>query len=381
MTQHDTKPQNLAEKLVARIDRSGPMSVADYMSAALGDPDFGYYTTREPFGRGGDFVTAPEISQMFGELIGLWVAQVWISMDSPGDICLVEPGPGRGTLMADIMRTLAKAAPVLHETLAIHLIEISPRLRRQQAEALKVLTPTDPVWHDSFDTLPGATTILVANEFIDALPIHQFVRSTGGWHERLVGKGAGGDAALGFCLSDNPVANPEILGLDLDPRIPVETIAEIRPQADTLIHRMARRFGGHKRAALIIDYGYAREGYGDTFQAVRAHMPHHVLASPGEADLTAHVNFDALKSTALTCGFEATDVITQGEFLKALGIETRAARLREKATDSQASDIDSALDRLIGEDRMGTLFKALALFSPGLPVPPGFETSSGQTEP
>jgi NADH dehydrogenase [ubiquinone] 1 alpha subcomplex assembly factor 7 len=375
------QPQNLADKLIARIDRDGPMSVADYMSAALGDPDFGYYTTRDPFGSGGDFTTAPEISQMFGELIGLWIAQVWISMGSPDDICLVEPGPGRGTLMADIMRTLAKAAPALHETVELHLVEISPRLRRQQAEALKGLVSNTPAWHDSFDTLPGATTILIANEFIDALPIHQFVKSTSGWHERLVGRGAGGDAALGFCLSDDPIANPEILGLTLDPRTPVETIAEVRPQADTLIHAMARKFGPNKSAALIIDYGYAHKGYGDTFQAVRAHMPHHVLATPGEADLTAHVNFCALRSTALTCGFEATDVITQGEFLKALGIETRAARLREKATTSQASDIDSALERLVGEDRMGTLFKALALLSPGLPTPPGFGPSTGQAEP
>ena len=184
------------------------------------------------------------------------------------------------------------------------------------------------------------------------------------------------DTALGFCLSDKPVANPEILGLTPDPRTPVETIAEVRPQADTLIHAIARKFGPNPGVALIIDYGYARKGYGDTFQAVRAHMPAHVLSNPGEADLTAHVDFDTLKSTALACGFEATDVVTQGEFLKALGIETRATKLKEKATAGQASDIDSALDRLIGEDRMGTLFKALALHSTGLPVPPGFELSS-----
>lgn len=281
-----TKPGSLAEKFLARIEQDGPISVSDYMSAALSDPEFGYYTTREPFGRGGDFVTAPEISQMFGELIGLWVAQVWLSMDTPGDIALVELGPGRGTLMADMMRTLKRALPALHESANLHLVEMSPRLRTQQATALEGLAPT---WHDTIQTLPQAPTILIANEFIDALPIHQYVKSTDGWHERCVAEGASGGTTLGFCLADEPVADTTILPQTITPRTPMEAIAEVRPEADALIHQLAQHFTSQKCAALFIDYGHEISGFGDTFQAVRNHLPQHVLSTPGDEIGRAHV--------------------------------------------------------------------------------------------
>lgn len=370
MTRTATKPGSLAEKLLARIEHSGPISVSDYMSAALSDPEFGYYTTREPFGRGGDFITAPEISQMFGELIGLWVAEVWLSMDTPQNIALVELGPGRGTLMADIMRTLKRALPALHESASLHLVEMSPRLRAEQAAALEGLAPT---WHDTTRTLPGAPTILIANEFIDALPIQQFVKSTDGWHERCVAEGADGGTTLGFCLADEPIADTSILPQTITPRTPMEAIAEIRPQANALMHLLAEHLKINNGAALFIDYGHDTSDFGDTFQAVRKHLPQHVLAAPGEADLTAHVDFSALRNAALTSGLEASSIISQGHLLRALGIETRAAKLIETATPTQAEDIKSALERLISERQMGSLFKALTVFTPGLALPPGFE--------
>lgn len=349
------------------------MSIADYMDAALGDPEFGYYTTREPFGRGGDFITAPEISQMFGELIGLWVAQVWLSMDTPQDIALVELGPGRGTLMADVMRTLARALPALHDTASLHLVEMSPRLRAEQARILagtqNGLTPT---WHESIYTLPSGPAIFIANEFVDALPIRQFVKSTSGWHERCVSEGASGGLSLGFCLSDEPVPDTNFLPQDISPGTPVETIAEIRPQAGDLVHQLAEKLGPHKGAALFIDYGYETSHFGDTFQAVRNHMPQHVLTNPGEADLTAHVDFAALKHAALACELETSNIVSQGHFLNALGIRTRAAKLCKNATPRQAEDIESALGRLTGETQMGDLFKALAVYTRGLACPPGF---------
>lgn len=365
-----TKPGSLAEKLLARIEQGGPISVADYMGAALSDPEFGYYTTREPFGRDGDFITAPEISQMFGELIGLWVAQVWLSMETPRDIALVELGPGRGTLMADMMRTLKRALPALHESASLHLVEMSPRLRAQQAAALEGHAPT---WHDTIESLPQVPTILIANEFIDALPIQQFVKSTNGWHERCVAEGAGGGATLGFCLADAPIGDTTILPQRITPRTPMEAIAEVRPEADALIHQWAKQLSSKKCAALFIDYGHETSDFGDTFQAVRNHMPQHVLSTPGEADLTAHVDFAALRNAAVASGLEASNIVTQGSFLRALGIETRAAKLAETASPAQAKDIESALGRLTAESQMGALFKAMTIFTPGLALPPGFE--------
>ncbi len=368
-----TAPRTLTEKLTSHIEKNGPISVADYMNAALGDPDFGYYLSREPFGRGGDFITAPEISQTFGELIGLWAAQVWLDMDSPEYISLVELGPGRGTLMADIMRTLAKAVPALHDAADIHLVEMSPRLRKEQAKALERKTANPPIWHDSIDTLPDTPMIIIANEFFDALPVHQYVKSGSGWHERLVGLGIGDGAAFGFCLAETSITDPDVLPQDINSRIEVETIAEARPEADALMQALGDKLGAHKGAALIIDYGHAKSGFGDTFQAVKNHLPQHVLFNTGEADLTAHVDFAALKKAASSAGLETSKVVTQGDFLKALGIEVRAEKLMENASTAQSSDIKSALARLTGPQHMGSLFKALSVYTPRLPAPPGFE--------
>lgn len=371
-----TPPRTLTEKLTRQIERDGPISVADYMSAALCDPDFGYYTTREPFGRGGDFTTAPEISQMFGELVGLWAAQVWLTMDSPENVALVELGPGRGTLMADAMRTIARALPAFHGAAHIHLVEMSPRLRKEQKKALKDKAARPPIWHDSIDTLPDTPMIVIANEFFDALPVHQYVKSGDGWHERLVGLGidyvSGGEATFGFCLAETPIANTTLLPQDVNPRVPVETIAETRPEAVAILQSLGIKLSAHKGAALIIDYGHEKSDFGDTFQAVKDHMPSHVLFKAGEADLTAHVDFAALRKAASAAGLETSGVETQGDFLKALGIETRAEKLMENTSAVQAEDIRHALDRLTGSGQMGSLFKALSVYTPGLDVPPGF---------
>lgn len=372
-----TLPRTLTEKLARHIEQAGPISVAEYMNTALGDPEFGYYMSREPFGRDGDFTTAPEISQMFGELVGLWAAQVWLNMESPENVSLVELGPGRGTLMADIMRTLAKAVPALHDAADIHLVEMSPQLRQEQKKVLKNKTTRPPTWHDGIDTLPDTPMIIIANEFFDALPVHQYVKSGSGWHERLVGLGAdgasGGPAAFGFCLAETPIPYPQVLPQDINARIEVETIAETRPEANTLMQDLGNKLGVHKGAALIIDYGHARSGFGDTFQAVKNHMPQHVLFNTGEADLTAHVDFAALITAAVSAGLETSPVVTQKAFLKALGIETRAEKLMENASAAQSSDIKSAFDRLTGPQQMGSLFKVLSVYTSGLAVPPGFE--------
>lgn len=369
-----TRPRNLTDKLLARIKEDGPISVADFMSAALSDGDFGYYMNREPFGPSGDFTTAPEISQMFGELIGVWVAEVWLTMGSPDDIAIVEFGPGRGTLMADMMRTLARAMPALHKVGSVHLVEMSPRLKARQAGALQGV---DVTWHETIETLPDAPLIIIANEFFDALPIHQYVRSHDGWHERLVGAGVGNGADFGFCLADEPVSETTALPQNNSGRILVETIAETRPEANTLMCRLGEKILAAKGAALLIDYGHEKSGFGDTFQAVRDHKPQHVLTRPGEADLTAHVDFEAIASAAAQAGLKTSGLVTQGAFLCALGIEARAARLMENASPGQTQDIQSSLKRLTDADQMGVLFKVLTVYSPGLDAPPGFEPATG----
>ena len=186
------------------------MSVHDYMQTALGHPDFGYYIKETPFGRGGDFITAPEISQMFGELVGIWAAQVWMDLGSPEQILMVELGPGRGTLMADILRTVSRALPAFYDATRLHLVEMSPRLRAEQASNLDGKTSHPATWHETVDSLPDGPMIVIANEFFDALPVHQYVRSHDGWYERMVGEGVGGDGTLGFCLADAAIEDETV---------------------------------------------------------------------------------------------------------------------------------------------------------------------------
>ena len=358
----------LETELRTLIETNGPIPVSEYMALCLGHPTYGYYMTRDPLGRAGDFITAPEISQMFGELIGLWAAAAWQQMGEPTPVRLIELGPGRGTLMADVLRA-AYALPAFRSALRVHLVEMSPVLEQRQRHTLHPVTV--PIqWHDNLSEVTDGISIVLANEFFDALPIHQAVKSTTGWHERLVGLDETG--RLSFAAAPSP-------SLPIAARVPAHLDEQAEPGtvfewrcADIPRALAARLTGGG--VALIIDYGHIESGLGDTLQAVRGHRYAGVLEAPGEADLTAHVDFAALRAVAERAGARAYGPVTQSELLRRLGIERRAARLRA-AAPTKAAALDAAIARLTqaGSSGMGTLFKALALAHPALAPPPGFE--------
>lgn len=360
--------QNDLEKILAqRIKNSGPISVAEFMAEALGHPEYGYYMGKDPFGTDGDFTTAPEISQMFGELIGLWCANTWLALGKPAPFTLAELGPGRGTLMADVLRALA-TVPACRDAVQVHLVESSPYLRERQREAL---AGVDVTWHDRVDGLPMAPVIFIANEFFDALPIEQHVRGNAGWHRRLVGLDT--ETATRFIFTHAPDTEPlENLPALAATHTEVGTIAETSSPTQEITEEIARRVRSHTGAALIIDYGYAAPSIGDTLQAVRRHNFAPILEQPGEADLTAHVDFSALAQSAKEGGATCWGAIPQGEFLRRLGIETRAGMLVANATPAQKNDVETALRRLIDDDQMGTLFKVLAIGAPAANPPAGF---------
>lgn len=344
----------LAEILSARIAHSGPLSIAEYMTECLLNPAHGYYTTRDPFGRSGDFITAPEISQMFGELVGLALVQAWRDQGAPKDAVLAELGPGRGTLMADALRAMT-AVPGADFT--PHLLEASPILRAAQAETLKAHAP---IFHDHPGTLPEVPTFLIANEFFDALPIRQFLRKGDGWTERQVGLSNG---ALAFGLSA-PAPRDDLAHRIADT---VEgDLVEICTPAQPLIEDIAQRIATHGGAALIIDYG-STPCTGNTFQAVRGHAKEAPLAHPGQADLTAHVDFGALANTARLAGAEVTGPVPQGVFLETLGITARAQALAAQMEGAALKDHIAAHRRLTHPDEMGSLFQVLGLTPVGAP--------------
>ena len=355
-------PSPLADHLRRRIAREGPLSVADYMADSLTHPAWGYYATRDPLGADGDFTTAPEISQMFGELLGLWAAVVWRSMGAPDPVRLVELGPGRGTLMADALRAAA-GVPDFCRAVRLHLVETSPVLRRLQGQALAGAAPR---WHDDLSAVPEGPAILIANEFFDALPIRQFQRTADGWRERRVAVDEAG--AFVFALARG-AAEVEL------PAGPPGAIAEVGEAAAALSGGIAVRLCRDGGAALIVDYGHEGPGSGETLQAVRRHGFHGVLDNPGEADLTAHVDFGALARAARAA--TAHGPVPLGPFLEALGIGRRAKALLSGAGPGQAADIRAARHRLCAPAAMGHLFKVLALTAPGLPRPPGFPTGGG----
>ena len=356
----------LAEILARRIRATGPLAVSDYMEAALLHPRLGYYTTRDPLGARGDFITAPEVSQVFGELIGLWCAEAWERMGRPAAVILAELGPGRGTLMQDAVRAL-RLAPDFRRALSLHLVEASPALRRAQA---RTLADAAPRWHDGLAGLPDGPLILIANEFLDALPIRQLVRGMTGWHERRVALAQ--DGALTFALDPAPSDAVEALVPPALRAAPPGSVFEARPAAETLAAGLGARLAAQGGIALFIDYGHAPSACGDTLQALRRHRRHDVLAEPGEADLTAHVDFAAVATAARGAGARAWGPVPQGAFLAALGIAERAAALLARAVPSQLEAIESGCHRLIDRQEMGTLFKALALADPALPAPAGF---------
>jgi NADH dehydrogenase [ubiquinone] 1 alpha subcomplex assembly factor 7 len=358
----------LEAELKRLIAIDGPMPLTQYMALCLTDPVHGYYVTRDPFGAGGDFTTAPEISQMFGELIGLWTASVWLQLGAPDRVHVVELGPGRGTLMADALRA-ARVVPGFAAAARIDLVETSPLLRRRQKAALEIFADRMR-WHQHFGDVSGAPLIVIANEFFDALPVHQTVRTPDGWHERMVGLDR--DGQLTLALHPEP-----LLGFErtLPPslrRAPLGAVREWR--SDELVVEIAQRVVQARGAALIIDYGEIESGLCDTLQAVGRHRHVSVLQTPGEVDLTAHVDFAALGRAAAKTGARVCGPLAQGAFLARLGINERAAALKA-ASPGRAREIDAGLARLTadGPDGMGDLFKVIAIADQQLGLLPGLD--------
>lgn len=358
---------SLAGKIKSLIHTTGPISVADYFSMCLSDPEHGYYRTREPFGSSGDFITAPEISQLFGEMIGIFMVHAWQRHGTPRDIRLVEIGPGRGTMMADVLRVIKRIALPLFESATIHLVETSERLRGAQRITLEAFS-TKISWHDSLEDVPDGFTLLAANELFDAIPIRQFVRTQDGFRERLVGLDTDGELAFVTGLA---TLDPQVLPAALS-SIPEGTIFEHAPARQAVMSSLCERLGKTAGTALILDYGHMTTGFGDTLQAVRKHEFDPPLAHPGMADLTSHVDFEDLARTALAAGIHLNGGLRQGDFLYGLGLGERAAALaRDKETGEQKL-IAAAVDRLAGEGagKMGELFKVIAVSSPAVDLAP-----------
>lgn len=352
---------DLKAQLIRRIATAGPITVAEYMAECLLHPTLGYYSTRDPFGAAGDFTTAPEISQMFGEMIGLWLAQTWLDQGRPAAFTLAEPGPGRGTLMADILRA-TRGVPGFHDAAEVHLIEASATLRDLQRDRLSDVTPT---WHDDLSTLPNDRPLyLVANEFFDALPIRQFQRAEGGWSEVQVG--TDGNELQFVLAAPLPLGVLEHRLTDTKPGDIVETCAA----AIAPVQEIAARIASHGGTALFIDYG-GWHSLGDTLQALRNHQPDPPLAHPGAADLTAHVDFEALAQAATSVA--TTKMTGQGAFLERLGITARAQALAANLQGQALENHIAAHRRLTHPQEMGTLFKTLALYPTDAPQPPGFD--------
>ncbi len=331
---------SLAARLARRIERDGPLPLAEFMALS----NAAYYAGRDPFGRGGDFITAPEVSQMFGEILGLWCVDAWERMGRPADIQLIELGPGRGVLMADALRA-ARLEPAFRPD--VHLVETSPALRcLQRAQGF------DAVWHDRAETIPDGPAIWIANEFFDALPVRQFVRIGGRWHERLVDR-----EEDGFRFVAGPAFRHAGVGEEGD-------ITETCPAATGLAAALAARPG----YGLAVDYGYVEPPGRPTVQAVSAHLPVDPLSRPGEADMSAHVDFAALMRAGRQAGAAVWGPVTQGAWLRRLGIEARAARLGGQ---------QAALARLTRAEAMGRLFCVLAFGPAGAPAPAGFLEGEG----
>lgn len=350
----------LKQSILRQIALQGPISVADYMTLCLHHPEHGYYATRDPLGRAGDFTTAPEISQMFGELLGLYLAQVWIDQGRPAPFTLAELGPGRGTLMADILRATRQVAG-FHASLRLHLVEASPVLLERQAE---LLAPFAPSFHDTADSLPDAPLFLIANEFFDALPIRQFLRQGNAWAERMIGV-VDGQLAFGLAPPARLAGLEHRLG-DTENGQMVEMCPAVQPVMAAINTRIA----AHGGTALIIDYGdWCSRG--DTLQALRAHQYDDPLVNPGNADLTAHVDFEALAQAAPD--LHPTTLTRQGTFLARLGIAARAEQLALLLDGKARESHLAAYRRLTHADEMGHLFKVMGLSRPDAPRLPGFD--------
>lgn len=350
---------SLVARIREHIHADGPLTVAAYMERCLSY----YYHRRDPLGAKGDFITAPEISQIFGELVGLWCSVCWQRMGRPR-AALVELGPGRGTLMCDALRATAQV-PGFHDNISVHLVEISQSLKARQQEMLRGLHPLLR-WHERVEELPDLPLLLIANEFFDALPIHQWMRTQEGWAKRHIGF-----EQERFLFQDIPSAFPPPLPYPL-PDVPAGALVETCEPALALMHRLGQHLRAHGGALLVVDYGYAQGTCADTLQAVRNHAYASVLETPGEIDLTAHVDFRALAAAAKQEGLAVYGPVGQGNFLRALGAEVRAAQLVNHASEPQRRAVLSGLERLLSPTQMGTLFQVMAICAPTMPPPEGF---------
>jgi len=357
-----TEPSpSLPELIDMQIRTTGPMSVATYMGLCLTHPTKGYYKVADPLGAAGDFVTAPEISQMFGELIGFFIVTLWQQMGSPRDFTLLELGPGRGTLMADVLRVACRAEG-FRDGLDLRLFETNPALIAEQNTRLEAYGAK---WIDGFDKVGPGPLLVVANEFFDALPIRQFVRAEDGWHERMVGTNNGRRV---FGLNPSPIpasAMPETLA-DAE----INAVFEVGLASGEVMNRLASTISTQGGTILAVDYGYARTQTGETLQGVRRHQYADVLDAPGEVDISAHVDFEALATVASRAGLAVEPLATQAQFLTRMGINERTSALIA-ANPGMAEELSAARARLIGPDQMGNLFKVFCAASPGL-QPPGF---------
>lgn len=351
----------LEDQIDLQIRAGGPMSVATYMGLCLTHPSKGYYRAGDPIGAAGDFITAPEISQMFGELIGFWLVNLWQQMGEPKRFTLLELGPGRGTLMADILRVACRA-PGFRDGLNLALFETSPPLMAEQKARLEVY---EPKWLENFENFEEGPILVVTNEFFDALPIRQFLRKPDGWHERQVGLV---DGKRAFGLSPTPIP-PESMP-DAVQDAAMDSIFEVNFAGAEVMSRVAKVVAKQGGSVLAIDYGYGRTQTGETLQGVRRHAYADTLEAPGETDISAHVDFAALANVTRQAGLSVQPLATQGEFLVRLGIGERAAAL-SRANPEAAPGIRTAHDRLVGKDQMGELFKVFCAHSPGL-APAGF---------
>jgi NADH dehydrogenase [ubiquinone] 1 alpha subcomplex assembly factor 7 len=333
------------------------MTLGHYMDLCLSHHEHGYYRTRDPLGRQGDFTTAPEVSQLFGEMIGVWLADAWVRLGSPNPCILLEAGPGRGTLMADILRA-TKNVGGFHDAVQIHLLETSPALKQKQKESL---TSYQVQWHNSLDTMPMDMPVLfVANEFLDALPIEQLQYDAGEWKQRTVEIDDDNALRIGLKWANEAVRS----SVDYLTALPQDgDILEAPLISDEYCAELGFLMRKQRGAGLFIDYGYEETALGDTLQAVQAHQPVSIFHQPGMSDLTAHVNFERAAVQLSAVGLHATSIVTQKTFLETLGIETRLNALLAQASDQQANDLRSGYDRLTRPDAMGALFKVMGFTS------------------
>ncbi len=353
------KKADLTQEMATRISGEGPLSIAAYMETASN----AYYDSGDVFGKGGDFITAPEVSQIFGELIGLWCVTAWQSLGAPRQFNFVECGPGRGTLMADALRAIAGAEPSFLKEMTLHFIERSSALRSQQ-EA--VLPNFDIEWHEDLETVPSGPVIIVGNEFLDALPIRQFVKTTEGWCERMIDWD--GDQ-FQFVTASH-------LSSDIDHTFDDAAVGSILEKSDAIesvVKQMAQQCLTHGGAVLMIDYGYVRSDVGDSLQVVKEHAYHDVLIEPGTADISAHVDFSVVAQTARSEGAQVFGPVEQGLWLRRLGATARETQLSAGKPKDQVAAIRSSIRRLIEPDGMGALFKVIALASPNASALAGFE--------